>query len=128
MEFMRKWAAGILLVVAIGIMAIAQTARDKSKGPFLWDDQIMEELRGVRAEHRVMMGQITTNTEKIASIERTEKDTSSEKIGERLIAVETKLLGLEWIASALGVAIISNLIHSVWVNLGKKKKEEEVEE
>lgn len=120
-EFMRKWAAGILLVVAIGIMAIAQTQRDKSKGPFLWDDQIIQELTAVRAEHKVMMGDIATSKEKISNLERVERGATDNKLSERMVAVETKLLGLEWVGAALATAIISNLIHSLWGKWGKRR-------
>ena len=111
MDIMRKWAAVILLVLSVVIMALAQ--QRNSKGPFLWDDQIMQELIGVRQEHKVMMADITRNNEKISRLEQDQKNRDESKFGERLAALELKMSGLQWVGAALATAIIVNLLHSI---------------
>lgn len=107
----------ITLFLAIVILVIAQR---KDKGPFLWDDDIVQELKAVRQEHKQMMTQIIVNTEKLSTINGIEKISSDFRISERLVILETKITGMQWISGILAAAALSDLVHRIVVKkLGK---------
>lgn len=106
----------LLMMLQQPLNVVAQ--RQPTKGPFAWDDDVMRELRAVREDHVKMASQITTNTQRLADIERRMGESDQAQLSERIASLEGRL-GL-MLAVALGtfgtmVASSGAIFRYVWI-------------
>ena len=91
----------ILVIVTIALLVIAQQTqlphhRNLDNDPFLLDRDIVDELKAFRDDHAKIV-------EKMYAV------------NERLAILETEVKIMMWIGSALTVAVVSNLVHSIFI-------------
>lgn len=115
-EWLYRSLLAALLLIVIQAVVIAQQS-NRARGPFAWDDEVMQELRAVRLDHNTMQREITTNTQRLADLSEELKNHESNQLSsqfsERLTSLETKVKGFSWICGILAAAVMSDLVHRV---------------
>lgn len=123
-----KWKSipiTLIVIQAALITILLGQSRKRDLGPFVWDDEILTELRAVRAEHKVMQSQIVTNTQHLTDLDRRVESHENNQIGDKLVERIAALEAGYKLVIGIGLATLGVMVSFiVWMvkNIGHIKR------